>query len=108
MRSEKIVGMDVDNSTIVAVVQDYQGRNLIETVVEAEVVTATEFIKSLSWKIRLTSEEETQAKWLNDLNYPLVEEVIVSNPRKNKRTQTENGFTRRQPSCRLNDSRTGS
>ncbi len=57
MRTDKYVGLDVDKSTIVAVVQNCEGRNLIKTVIEMEGVTVREFVESLSGKIRVTFEE---------------------------------------------------
>jgi len=90
MRTDKYVGFDVDKSTIAVVVQNYEGRNLIKTVIDTEGVTVREFLTSLSGKIRVTFEEGGQATWLHDLIYPLVEEVIVCNPRKNKLIQSGN------------------
>jgi len=90
MRTDKYVALDVDTSTIVTVVQNEEGRNVISTVMEMEAATIIAFFKALNGKIHVTFEEGTQAQWLHDLIYPLVAEVIVCNPRKNKLIQSGN------------------
>jgi transposase len=91
MRADKYVGLDVDKSMIVAVVEDREGRTVLESVMEAEGSRIRGFFETLCGNdIHVTFEEGTQATWLHDLIYPLVKEVIVCNPRKNKLIQTGN------------------
>jgi transposase len=59
-------------------------------VIETGAETARKFIKLLSGRIYVTFEEGTQANWLYDLLQPLVYEVLVCDPRKNKLLLTGN------------------
>jgi transposase len=78
------VGMDVHLATISLAVMNEQGRIVSEATIETKTEAIRDFIKSLRGELHVTCEEGTQAAWLYDLLRPLVQEVIVCNPRHNK------------------------
>ncbi len=78
------VGMDVHQASIVIVVLNGAGKVVMELVVETGAETVRNFIRSLQGRVHVTFEEGTQATWLHDLLRPLVHEVIVCDPRRNK------------------------
>jgi transposase len=81
---DKYVGIDVHQSSTVAAVHDQQGKSLIESILKTEAGTIRDFLKGLGGTIHVTFEEGTQAAWLYEIVQPLVAEVIVCNPRRNK------------------------
>ncbi len=78
------VGMDVHQASIVIVVLNGAGKVVMELVVETGAATVRNFIRSLQGRVSVTFEEGTQATWLHDLLRPMVDEVIVCDPRRNK------------------------
>jgi len=84
MNESKYVGLDVHQSSTVAAVHKYDGKRLMESVLETQAEAIRSFFKGLTGTIHVTFEEGTQAAWLYDLIKPLVAEVIVCNPRANK------------------------
>jgi hypothetical protein len=78
------VGMDVHQASIVIVVLNGAGKVVLEMVVETGTETVRNFIRSLQGRVHVTFEEGTQATWLHDVLRPLVHEVIVCDPRRNK------------------------
>ena len=78
------VGMDVHQASIAMVVLNGAGKNVMQLVIQTKAETVREFFKGLKGNVRVTLEEGTQANWLYDLLRPLVSEVIVCDPRRNK------------------------
>jgi transposase len=78
------VGMDVHQATIMIVVLNGAGKEIMELVVETGAETVRNFLKSLRGNVSVTFEEGTQAAWLHDVIRPLVSKVIVCDPRRNK------------------------
>lgn len=88
MSTDKYVGMDVHQATSIAVVLDSTGSQLMESILRTDSNSIRDFIRGLSGDIHLTFEEGTQAGWLYDLIKPLVSELIVCNPRRNRLLKT--------------------
>jgi transposase len=84
MDNDKYVGMDVDKAITVVAVLDGTGKLVAEAKIETNGRTIKDFVKGLSGKVHLTFEEGTQAAWLHGLMKPLVAELIVCDPRRNK------------------------
>ena len=80
----KYVGLDVHQSSTVAVVDDEQGKSVMESILATEAEAIRDFLKGLRGTIHVTFEEGTQAAWLYEIVKPVVAEVIVCNPRRNK------------------------
>jgi transposase len=78
------VGMDVHQASIAMVVLNGAGKSIMQLVIQTKAEAVREFFKGLKGKVRVTLEEGTQATWLYDLLRPLVSEVIVCDPRRNK------------------------
>jgi transposase len=90
MNKDKYVGLDVDQATTVVAIEDAAGSFLMETFLPTRAVELREFFKGLKGTIHVALEEGTQATWLYDLIEPLVKEVVVCDPRRNKLIQTGN------------------
>ncbi|HKF54852.1 MAG TPA: transposase [Blastocatellia bacterium] len=84
MDKDKYVGMDVHKAMTVVAVLDGSGRLVAEAIIETRSETIKDFVRGLSGKIHLTFEEGTQSAWLYELIKPLVAELIVCDPRRNK------------------------
>jgi transposase len=80
----KYVGLDVHQSSTVGAVQDEKGKSVMESIVRTEAEAIRDFLKGLRGTIHVTFEEGAQAAWLYEIVKPLVAEVIVCNPRRNK------------------------
>lgn len=78
------VGMDVHQASTVIVVLNGAGKVVMENVIKTKGDELRNFIKGLRGNVRVTWEEGTQASWLYDLLSPLVNEVIVCDPRRNQ------------------------
>ena len=78
------VGMDVHQASIVIAVLNGTGKVVMELVVETGAETVRNFIRSLQGRVNVTFEEGTQAAWLHDLLRPMVHQVVVCDPRRNK------------------------
>lgn len=83
MKQKKFVGLDVHKETIAIVVINEQGKTLVQSVVATDGETIRDFLKGLSGEIHLTFEVGTQSNWLYRQTKPLVEKVVVCNPRHN-------------------------
>lgn len=83
MKQKKFVGLDVHKETIAIVVIDEQGKTMVQSVVATDGETIRDFLKGLSGEIHLTFEVGTQSNWLYRQTKPLVEKVVVCNPRHN-------------------------
>lgn len=84
MTIEKYVGMDVHLASTSICVLDSEGRIVFEGIVRTRADAIQDFIRGLSGSVTVTFEEGTQAQWLYELIKPLVTEVVVCDPRKNK------------------------
>jgi transposase len=77
--------MDVHKATVVVVVLNEIGKCIYQAVIPTSTEALRSFVKGLGGDIHLTFEEGTQAGWLYDLLKPLVAELIVCDPRHNKK-----------------------
>jgi transposase len=83
MKQEKYIGMDVHQATMSVAVMDWQGKLIMECIVETKAATILEFVRGLRGSLSVTLEEGTSAAWLHDLLKPHVTQVVVCDPRKN-------------------------
>jgi transposase len=83
MNSEKYIGLDVHQATIVVAVTDSTGRLAMESILETEAATILQFFAGLRGTLSVTFEEGTWSVWLYDLLNPHVDKLVVCNPRKN-------------------------
>ena len=83
VNNHKYIGMDVHKATIVAVVLDYLGNVILESIVQTKNSSILDFLKGIRGTLHVTFEEGCQAAWLYDLMRPHVAEVVVCNPKKN-------------------------
>lgn len=90
MNNHKYVGMDVHKAITVITVLDSQGRVISESKIRTEEDTIKSSIRGLTGTVHVTLEEGTQSAWLHELISPLVAELIVCDPRRNKLISTGN------------------
>src|ERR1035437_6761449 len=83
MNSEKYIGLDVHQATIVVAVMDSTGKLVMESILETEAATILQFFAGLRGTLSVTFEEGTWSVWLYDLLNPHVDKLVVCNPRKN-------------------------
>ena len=83
MNSEKYIGLDVHQATIVVAVTDSSGKLIMESILETEAATILQFFAGLRGTLSVTFEEGTWSVWLYDLLNPHVDKLVVCNPRKN-------------------------
>ena len=83
MDSEKYIGLDVHQATIVVAVMDSSGKLVMESILETKAATILQFFAGLRGTLSVTFEEGTWAAWLYDLLQPHVDKMVVCNPRKN-------------------------
>jgi transposase len=83
MNSEKYIGLDVHQATIVVAVTDSTGKLVVESILETEAATILQFFAGLRGNLSVTFEEGTWSVWLYDLLNPHVDKLVVCNPRKN-------------------------
>ena len=83
MNSEKYIGLDVHQATIVVAVTDSTGKLVMESILETEAATILQFFAGLRGTLSVTFEEGTWSAWLYDLLNPHVDKLVVCNPRKN-------------------------
>ncbi len=81
--STKYVGMDVHQQTASVVVLDESGTELQVSTMPMRRDVIVEFFSGLQGKLQVTFEEGTHAGWLYDQLEPIVDRVVVCNPRKN-------------------------
>jgi transposase len=84
------VGMDVHKAITVIVVLNYLGQQIMRTMVETKSDTILAVVKALKGEVKVTFEEGIHSAWLYDLLTPVVRDVLVCNPRKNKRASSDN------------------
>jgi transposase len=78
------VGMDVHQASISVAVFDHGGKLVIESVFATSAQAVTTFFNTLHAEVHATLEECPQAAWFYDLIRPLVAELVVCAPRRNK------------------------
>ena len=83
MDGTKYVGMDVHTATISVAVLNFDGKLIMESVIEAKGATIIQFIQGLRGELFLTLEEGTWSAWLYDLLQPHVTKIVVCDPRRN-------------------------
>ncbi len=83
MDSEKHIGLDVHQATVVVAVMDSTGRLVMESILETEAAAILRFFAGLRETLSVTFEEGTWSTWLYDLLHPHVDKLVVCNPRKN-------------------------
>ena len=83
MNSEKYIGLDVHQATIVVAVMDSSGKVVMESILETKGATILQFFAGLRGTLSVTFEEGTWSAWLYDLLNPHVDQLVVCNPRKN-------------------------
>jgi len=83
MNTEKYIGLDVHQATIVVAVTDSSGKLMMESILETEAATILQFFAGLRGTLSVTFEEGTWSVWLYDLLNPHVDKLVVCNPRKN-------------------------
>ena len=84
MNNQKYVALDVDSANIVAGVYDSKGGLVIQAHIRTNTKDIEQFFRGLNGRVHVTFEEGTQAAWLYDVIRPLVAEVTVCDPRRNK------------------------
>ena len=80
-RSTKYVALDVHQATTVASVREESGRVIARSVLETHGPSILEYLRGMRGAIHVAFEEGTQSQWLHDLVAPLVDRVIVCDPR---------------------------
>jgi transposase len=83
VKGTKYVGMDVHTATISVAVLNYDGKSIMESVIEAKGATVIQFLQGLRGELFLTFEEGTWSAWLYDLLQPHVTKIVVCDPRRN-------------------------
>ena len=83
MNATKYVAMDVHTATIAIAVLSFDGKLIMESVIEAKRSTIVQFIQGLRGELFLTFEEGTWSAWLYDLLTPYVTKIVVCDPRRN-------------------------
>lgn len=79
----RYIGMDVHKDSTTAVVLDAQGKLVMQVTLRTEPAALVDFLRGRSGTLYLTFEEGTYSAWLHTLLSPLVEKLIVCNPRQN-------------------------
>ncbi len=80
---KKYIGLDVHKDATSIAVLNGAGKLVMESIVETQAATLLEFLHGLRGELHVTLEEGTWAAWLYDVLKPLVEEIVVCNPRRN-------------------------
>lgn len=79
------VGLDVHKATIAIAVLDAFGKVVAQSVIETSTQAIRDFFRGLRGEVHATFEEGNHASWLFETVEPLVERVVVCNPKHNKR-----------------------
>lgn len=83
MNEAKYIGLDVHQATISVAVLDWDGKLIMESIIETKAETILQFFHGLRGSLQVTFEEGTCAAWLHDLLLAHVTKVLVCDPRKN-------------------------
>src|SRR4029450_440047 len=81
MSCRKYVGLDVHKASITAAVRDGRGKLISTSVFQTSALAVRDFLGGLSGQGHLTFGEGTHAAWLFELCSPLVDRLVVCNPR---------------------------
>ena len=84
MCNVKYVGMDVHKAITVVVVLNALGQIESRSQIKTKADPLCDFFRGLSGKVEVVFEEGTHSAWLFQLLKPLVDSVIVCDPRRNK------------------------
>ena len=87
MSNDKYIGLDVHAATTTHVVLNSQGKETMHGVCETRGESLVSLIRGISGSLHLTFEEGTHAAWLYELLVPHVKELVVCNPRENRRSK---------------------
>jgi len=90
MSKEKYVGLDVHKATIVIAVLNAVGQVIMQTVLATDAQVIREFFQGLTGTVQVALEEGTPSAWLYALLRPLVQDVVVCDPRHNKLIEAGN------------------
>ena len=83
------VGIDVHQATLVIAVLDASGRTVLQSTVATQRKAIEQALRGLSGRVWVAFEEGTQAQWLYEVVSPLVERVIVCNPRESRQGENK-------------------
>lgn len=81
MNSNKYVGLDIHLATISCAVLDSDGNQLMSLVLQTKAELIVGFLQGLKGEVHLAFEEGTWSQWMFEITKPLVERVVVCNPR---------------------------
>jgi transposase len=87
MGNDKFAALDVHAATTTFAVSDDRGKEVLHGVCETKGGSLLSVVKGISGSVHLTFEEGTHAAWLYELLNPYVAELVVCNPRENRRTK---------------------
>lgn len=90
MKKILYVGMDVHLLCIVIIVTDEKGKVISRSVIETSTQAVRDFFHGLRGEIHATFEEGTLAAWLYDVVDPLVDRLVVCDPKHNRRRMGTN------------------
>lgn len=79
------VGMDVHKATIATAVLDASGKLVTQSIIETSTQAVRDFFHSLRAELHVTFEEGDHAAWLFDVVEPLVDQVVVCNPKRHEK-----------------------
>ena len=83
-KANQYVGIDVHQATLVVGVEDAAGQHILQSTVATNRSAIEQVLKGLSGRVQVAFEEGTQAQWLYEIVVPLVDRVVVCNPRESR------------------------
>ena len=83
------VGIDVHQATLVVAVLSADGKLVFESTVATKREAIEQVLRGLTGRVWVAFEEGTQAQWLHDVITPLVEKVVVCNPRETRQGENK-------------------
>jgi len=83
------VGIDVHQATLVVAVLSADGKLVFESTVATKREAIEQVLRGLTGRVWVAFEEGTQAQWLHDVITPLVEHVVVCNPRETRQGENK-------------------
>jgi len=108
MKRDKYMGLDVHQATTVVAVLDESGERVLETVVPTEASAIQRLMESFGHPLHVTLEETTQAQWWYEVINPHVNELVVCDPKRNRKVKGESKGDRRDALDLAERLRTGS
>ena len=88
--NDKYVGMDVHLATISCAVLDSVGNQVMSLVLQTKAELIISFLRGLKGDVHLAFEESTWSQWMFEITKPIVERVVVCNPRKLGKKEKKN------------------